>query len=319
MNNKFEQLKNKAENTRMTEAEKSLMRARIQETMEHFPMREASGSTGSVKSSFKFVAFARSVAFVLVGFVAGGGGLAFASEQSLPGDVLYAIKTEVMEEVVSVFQRTPESKIVWEEKRIARRAAESVALNSQGRLAKKEGRTIIENIEKSNRRIDIQTIALSKDLSFNGVVLSALPVNINNDLDTSSRDRLIEEPEVESSFNNESLSSEAQPLPLPEKEDDSAEKIERVEVSQVLMTSLKNEKVKKETVLQHEELAEIALKKIDLEIEKLVKNEDLDERTKERLAKLVLEAEKAFKEKETKLFFTLIRDIKSILEKYLSN
>jgi hypothetical protein len=319
MNNKFEQLKNKADNIRMTEAEKSLIRTRIQETMEHFPVRETSGSAGSVKSPFKFVAFARSMAFVLVGFVAGGGGLAFASEQSLPGDVLYAIKTEVIEEVVGVFQRTPESKIVWEEKRIARRTAESANLNSQGRLAEREGRTIIENIEKSNRRIDIQTIALYKDLSFNGLVLSAVPVNVNDDLEGSSLARLVEEKEVESSVDNESVKSKPRPLPLPEKEVDSVEIMEGVEASRGLITSLKNVKVKRETVLQHEELAEIALKKIDLEIEKLVKNEDLDERTQSRLAKLVIEAEKAFKEKETKLFFSIIRDIKSILEKYLSN
>ena len=123
--NKFEQLKNIAQKTSLTAGEKTVLRSNIESFMKFHPVIETGARTARVKSPFSpFMIFARSVAFVLIGMLAGGSGLAYASEQALPGDVLYPVKINVTEEVVSAFSFTPEAKLEWETKRILRRVDE---------------------------------------------------------------------------------------------------------------------------------------------------------------------------------------------------
>ena len=268
------------------------MRERIQETMSHFPIREAAPAAKPIKSPFRFGMFARSMAFVLVGFVAGGGGLAFASEQALPGDALYAVKTEITEEVVAAFQTTPEAKIAWEEKRIARRANELSKLQMKGKLVEKRAQIAAEKIEVSNLRVEKEMSRLSDDLSFNGVIL---PKPITRVASVTA--------EIESVDTSNIVASR---------------KPARV-AFQAASVSMQTKDALKPARVAPARFGDEVLKRLSVEIDKLEANKKLDDQTMSELDTLVEQAEKALQNKETKLFYETIRKIKSILEKHLRN
>ena len=78
------------------------------------------------------------------------GGITYASASSLPGDVLYTIKTGVVESVLDVVNRSPENRIVWEEEKVERRIVEAEVLAKQGRLDDKKLEGLGRSIEKSS-------------------------------------------------------------------------------------------------------------------------------------------------------------------------
>lgn len=61
-------------------------------------------------------------------------GIAFASEQSLPGDVLYPLKTELVEPLRGSFAYGEEANALWQSKLIARRVSEVDMLAQAERL-----------------------------------------------------------------------------------------------------------------------------------------------------------------------------------------
>lgn len=63
-----------------------------------------------------------------------GGGLVWAAEQSLPGDLLYPLKTGVFEPVAGTFKFSPESKMKHQGTLAIKRFAETEELIRQGRL-----------------------------------------------------------------------------------------------------------------------------------------------------------------------------------------
>jgi len=167
MTNKFEQLKNDARTIRMTESEKSLMRSQLESLIQE---SAPSPSSSPVRSPFTMIMVTRSMAFILIGFITGGGGLAFASEKALPGDILYPVKTEVTEEIVASLQKTPEARIIWEEERINRRKAELAMLDQKGKLRDDLSMIAAAKIEASNIRAEKELAQLSLDISFTSVV-----------------------------------------------------------------------------------------------------------------------------------------------------
>lgn len=60
--------------------------------------------------------------------VSTGTALAMAAESSVPGDALYAIKTDIVEPVIDTLQWTQKSKAAWAERRVERRVKESIVL-----------------------------------------------------------------------------------------------------------------------------------------------------------------------------------------------
>ncbi|MEK7547229.1 MAG: DUF5667 domain-containing protein [Patescibacteria group bacterium] len=63
-----------------------------------------------------------------------GGGTSFAAEGTLPGDALYPVKINLNENVVAVFQITPEAKANWETALAGRRLEEAARLAAEGRI-----------------------------------------------------------------------------------------------------------------------------------------------------------------------------------------
>jgi len=63
-----------------------------------------------------------------------GGGTSLAAESSVPGDILYPIKTEVNERVIEVFKRNEEKRADWSARQAERRLEEANHLLEDGRL-----------------------------------------------------------------------------------------------------------------------------------------------------------------------------------------
>jgi hypothetical protein len=330
MKDKFEQLKKVAEEIRMTESEKSLMRSRIEETMSHFPIREAHSAPAPVKSPFRFGAFARSFAFMMIGFIAGGGGLAFASEQALPGDTLYAIKTEVTEEIVAAFQPTPEAKIAWEEERIKRRAAEIAMLQVKGELKEERALIATREIEDSNMRVERELVKLSEELSFDGIVFgtadkaSAAPSSVT--LMTSGNERMIIEEALPTREDLTSFearkeepdmnSRERKPLEELPVEEDIASMSPSMGTLELPNTAIE---VAERPKLDKTDFSNDVLDKISNEIDKLEASKKINDQVMSDLNNLLEKARKAEKAGDTRGFFQIIREIKMILEKLIAN
>lgn len=84
-------------------------------------------------------------------FVISFGGAIYASEVSVPGDLFYPIKINVVEPVLTVVNFRPEEKIVWEEKKVIRRIEEAEALLLENKLDDNRMEELERRIEKSSK------------------------------------------------------------------------------------------------------------------------------------------------------------------------
>ena len=77
-------------------------------------------------------------------------GVVYGSSGSLPGDLLYPIKTKVVEPVLDAVNHAPEKKIVWEEEKVTRRIMEAEKLAEKDELDDKRIMELERSIEKSS-------------------------------------------------------------------------------------------------------------------------------------------------------------------------
>lgn len=96
-----------------------------------------------VKSPFYFYRAIPAV-FVFIFFMVS---VASASKLSLPGNLLYPLKTQVLEPLIGAFNFLPESKVRWEEDIVMTRLNEIELLEAEDRLDDKK-------IEETQKKID---------------------------------------------------------------------------------------------------------------------------------------------------------------------
>jgi hypothetical protein len=89
-------------------------------------------------------------AFIVV--IISTGGIAFAAEQSLPGDFLYGWKLGVNEQLRDALNVTAESQGNWFVRGLERRAEEAEALVASGQLTEKRQAQLEENFARFDRR-----------------------------------------------------------------------------------------------------------------------------------------------------------------------
>ncbi len=94
------------------------------------------------------------------------GGATYASGASLPGDLLYPIKTKVVEPILDVVNSTPEKKVVWEEEKVTRRIAEAEELARKDELDDEKLEELGRSIEKSSSAFSqaVNVVASSTNL-----------------------------------------------------------------------------------------------------------------------------------------------------------
>lgn len=139
MNTFFEQLKKEAEHIRLSESEKRAMRGRLERAFAE------SASAGLVPSPLSFFAMRLVPATLSVLLVFGG--VAYAAEDALPGEALYAVKTEFNERVREGIARSPEAKARWYAEAAERRAVEAEALAVRGELSAQAAEGLAERLE----------------------------------------------------------------------------------------------------------------------------------------------------------------------------
>ena len=131
---------------RMTDAEKS----RIFETVLSTPIKSPYMKKVSM---FAFV-YSHNVKMIIATSliaVISLGGVTYASDSSLPGDLLYPIKTRVVETTLDVVNQSSEKKIVWEEEKVSRRIIEAEKLAENDELDDERSEELERKIEESSR------------------------------------------------------------------------------------------------------------------------------------------------------------------------
>jgi hypothetical protein len=87
-----------------------------------------------------------------------GGGVVFASEDSLPDSILYPIKVNVMEPIKGALTFSPEAKALYESNLATKRLVEAETLANQGKLDKSNEKVISNLLER-------HTTALNKAIT----------------------------------------------------------------------------------------------------------------------------------------------------------
>lgn len=146
MNTFFTQLKNDAEKIRLSESERSLMRASLESAMAHAPLRP------KVRRGTRKTLFPKILAVTLSGGLLLGGGVAYAAEGALPGDSLYSVKLGVNEKVLEVVAFSPEAKLSWHERAAERRVEELAVLAFEKRLTPETAQELEVRIEEHSLR-----------------------------------------------------------------------------------------------------------------------------------------------------------------------
>lgn len=133
--------------TKLTEREKSLMFSKISAHMT---------STSSISNSFSWFVFFNktSVAFAAFVFIFSGAAVVAASEVSLPGDLLYPIKVNVKEPIISALSLGPSAKIRAEAHKASERLKEAEELSETGRLNADTRKEIEDRFEKHVEKMD---------------------------------------------------------------------------------------------------------------------------------------------------------------------
>lgn len=116
-------LRESSDSLRLTDYEKAIGRANLLRFMRANPVEGRGFSLAHML--FKPVAAALSSAAALMLI---GGGMAYAAEGSLPGDLLYPVKVHITEPLRSALSATPVTRAQWDVRQIERRLEEAAAL-----------------------------------------------------------------------------------------------------------------------------------------------------------------------------------------------
>jgi hypothetical protein len=153
--NKLKKLKN----LKLTDREKRELFARVKSSINKLPDSGEAHFEYPVPSPFYRYAFFPHTAFMKAGVLAllvlsFSGATAYASLGSLPGDLLYGVKINVVEKVSKIAAFTPEGRARVETVRIERRIAEFEALAEKGELTEEHTKVIEKNIDQRLKNFD---------------------------------------------------------------------------------------------------------------------------------------------------------------------
>lgn len=125
----YEDFRKQADMIRLTDAERESIRARVLGM-------PASQAVRSPYVAFSHFPYSRGIAFALslVLVVGGTGGTLYAAEGSLPGDILYGVKTGITEPIAGALAVSEEAEVRFHEDIATKRLSEAEALAEEGRL-----------------------------------------------------------------------------------------------------------------------------------------------------------------------------------------
>jgi hypothetical protein len=222
-------LKKYADKIRLKAAERAVLRERILSYMEYHPLPKQSGEYAAMpilleSQPFTMIRVTRRTMQLAAGFFALTLiVLPFAAERSVPGDVLYLVKTGVNESVRGQLVSTPYEKIEFETKLIERRISEARSLATQGKLTddvktqlaatvKEHTKSVTSNITALGAQdadgAAIARIAFSSSLEVQSAVLNASPESGQESTSVDSLLTVVNEARSEAS-----VAAEGEPAP----------------------------------------------------------------------------------------------------------
>lgn len=139
---RIKNLFNELKNVKMTETEKSHIRAQLVQltgahvfspktakpTLEQYRTKNQPGIRKSPYSDWSFTSNFRTVGAAVLVLILASTGVSFAAEKTLPGDLLYPVKVNVNEEVRGALTISNTDKMDWEKERVVRRVIETEIL-----------------------------------------------------------------------------------------------------------------------------------------------------------------------------------------------
>jgi tetratricopeptide (TPR) repeat protein len=202
----FTQFKEAAQAIVLSKREKDRMREHLISYMEYKPIRNTqTASEASYFSMFPFFRVHHYTGALLIAFLVttSSFGVTFAADDALPGDLLYNVKVNINEEIKSVLQNSPESRIAWNKERAERRLLEASQLAAEGRLDEKNKEKVsklfaehTEEMIQEVRAVEVQDPALAAEasgefeesLDTHEAVLARLIVEQDDEVNNDSRE-----------------------------------------------------------------------------------------------------------------------------------
>ena len=159
MKDEFDKLIDTAKNLELGAAEKESMKTALLSHTQENPVRiwnDARLNIKRQKSSFNIlealslrpILLVKNMAIGLIIALLFSGGISFAAENALPGDILYPVKIGINEEVRSALTFDSEAKAHWSSRVVERRLEEAEELIAQGGLSADAREKIETNFEK---------------------------------------------------------------------------------------------------------------------------------------------------------------------------
>lgn len=153
----------------------------------------------------------RKFAYVLASMiiaVLAGGSLAYASENSLPGDLLYPIKTKIVEPIKLAIATTPEAKAKVETEIADNRLQEAETLDKTGKLTPEVKKDLVDRFNSNVSRFNEFKKQINKDESSSSIreadkMQNEFDIKINHHNDMLSRFGVIK--------NNENAQQDTRP------------------------------------------------------------------------------------------------------------
>lgn len=181
---------------RMHAAEKADVRDRVRSFMEYHPAamsvlqkRRTTGVRIPYAENFSFIYFkkwhlqsAAGVALLLLVV-----GLPALAENTVPGDVLYAMKVRVNEEVLSQLSFTPYEKVRWETRRVERRIAEARQLAQAGKLTDAVEAQITKTVQEHAATAQKELVAMREN-DIDGAAVAQIAIDSSFDVQSAVLD-----------------------------------------------------------------------------------------------------------------------------------
>ncbi|HEY4513098.1 MAG TPA: hypothetical protein VJH06_01110 [Candidatus Paceibacterota bacterium] len=145
--NEFKKLKN----IKLSDSEKKNLFARISNKISEGGETKLRYPEPSPFFRFSFLVQSKhmQMAAFSVFILLGAGATTFASINTLPGDLLYGVKTQVVEKIPTIFHLSPESRAKDSSEKIEKRIDEFEKLAEKGRLTEKNTKKIEKEIKKN--------------------------------------------------------------------------------------------------------------------------------------------------------------------------
>lgn len=174
----FEQLKNE----RLTVHERDAMRTRLRLFMNAHPATSPL-LVRAHAALHRFISIEarphahnkyayRAVAVGCAVLIFAGAGTSYAAEYALPGDPLYAVKTNVNERIRSALATTAASQANWNTQLTTRRLEEAEALAAQGKLTSVTASALQQQVSQATANFDTNVTAMTDAQSNNSAVAS---------------------------------------------------------------------------------------------------------------------------------------------------